>query len=397
MLRMDMRTSALLESRTKKINWLTQDKWEIDGGNFSPDGKQSPGLPTWTATPKFTCMTSLPERLLACRCLKDVNHLGGAESAFTHDGIRLLYYHNGPTSPNDVWIYSIADGKSQQITHSLVAGVRSEDMVEPLLVHYPSRDGKWTISAFFMFPTTCRATGRTRPLFTFTADRLHRRVNSFNRFIQHIVNQGYMVIAPNYRGSTGYGKEFQHANLFDMGGGDLQDVLGRGGLFQADWICRSQEIDSDGRQLRWLFDHDGSDQSSGGLGGGSADRAVRELVHGDRRMKIRCCSSRIWRPWVIRRRTRTLSTIARRYFLWTRSKRRCCCWRAAMIRDALRRKPCRWWTRSRETGGVAEYKIYENEGHGFARVENQIDAYKRVSEFLKARVPPANCGCSLTE
>ena len=51
----------------------------------------------------------------------------------------------------------------------------------------------------------------------------------------------------------------------------------------------------------------------------------------------------------------------------------------------------------KKRGGVAEYKVYENEGHGFARVENQIDAYKRVSEFLKARVPPANCGCSLTE
>src|SRR5436305_11425122 len=50
-------------------------------------------------------------------------------------------------------------------------------------------------------------------------------VDSFNRFIQHIVNQGYMVIAPNYRGSTGYGKAFEDANLFDMGGGDLQDVL----------------------------------------------------------------------------------------------------------------------------------------------------------------------------
>ena len=61
--------------------------------------------------------------------------------------------------------------------------------------------------------------------------RLHSRraevaeVDSFNRFIQHIVNQGYMVIAPNYRGSTGYGKAFEDANLFDMGGGDLQDVL----------------------------------------------------------------------------------------------------------------------------------------------------------------------------
>ena len=51
----------------------------------------------------------------------------------------------------------------------------------------------------------------------------------------------------------------------------------------------------------------------------------------------------------------------------------------------------------KKRGGVAEYKVYENEGHGFARVENQIDAYRRVSDFLKARVPPANCGCSLNE
>src|SRR5437870_8005070 len=53
-----------------------------------------------------------------------------------------------------------------------------------------------------------------------------------------MVNQGYMVIAPNYRGSTGYGKEFQQANLFDMGGGDLQDVLAA-----ADWIKQTGYID----------------------------------------------------------------------------------------------------------------------------------------------------------
>ena len=44
------------------------------------------------------------------------------------------------------------------------------------------------------------------------------------------------MIAPNYRGSTGYGKEFQNANLFDMGGGDLQDVLVCSGMDQADRI-----------------------------------------------------------------------------------------------------------------------------------------------------------------
>jgi dipeptidyl aminopeptidase/acylaminoacyl peptidase len=51
----------------------------------------------------------------------------------------------------------------------------------------------------------------------------------------------------------------------------------------------------------------------------------------------------------------------------------------------------------KKRGGAVEYKIYENEGHGFARVENQIDAYRRVADFLLAHVPPADCACSLTE
>ena len=51
----------------------------------------------------------------------------------------------------------------------------------------------------------------------------------------------------------------------------------------------------------------------------------------------------------------------------------------------------------RKRGGTVDYKIYENEGHGFARVENQIDAYKRVADFLLAHVVPADCGCTVNE
>jgi len=49
----------------------------------------------------------------------------------------------------------------------------------------------------------------------------------------------------------------------------------------------------------------------------------------------------------------------------------------------------------RKRGGVADYKIYEDEGHGFARVENQIDSWNRIADFLKAHVVPADCGCNV--
>src|SRR5258708_15151201 len=50
-------------------------------------------------------------------------------------------------------------------------------------------------------------------------------MNGFHRSVQYLVNNGYVVIAPNYRGSTGYGKDFEERNRFDMGGGDLEDVV----------------------------------------------------------------------------------------------------------------------------------------------------------------------------
>ena len=229
---------GLLNVATKKISWLTQDKWEISGGNFSPDGK----VVTWTANVEGNTdiylhnlasgkTTSLP-------LAKGVNGLGGSESAFTRDGSRLLYHHNGANAPNDAWVYSLGSGKSHQVTHSLVAGVRTEDMVEPYLVHYPSRDGKWTISAFLYVPYNMQRNGQNAAIVYVHGGPTAQTVNSFNRFIQYMANQGYMVIAPNYRGSTGYGKEFQQANLFDMGGGDLQDVLAA-----ADWIKQTGFLD----------------------------------------------------------------------------------------------------------------------------------------------------------
>ena len=88
------------------------------------------------------------------------------------------------------------------------------------------------------FPTTCRATAEHPAIVYVHGGPTAQTMNTFNRFVQYMVNQGYIVIAPNYRGSTGYGKEFQQANLFDMGGGDLQDVLAA-----ADWIKQTGYVD----------------------------------------------------------------------------------------------------------------------------------------------------------
>src|SRR5271157_5076072 len=151
---------GLLDIATKKIDWLTNEKWQITAGTFSPDGKSL----TWTADVDGNTdiyLYDIASRHAEALPLKaGVNTLGGNPHPYSRDGSKLLYYHNGADAPNDAWVYDIASKQSQQVTHSLVAGLRSADMVEPYLVHYPSRDGKWTISALAYVPNNIQGNGK---------------------------------------------------------------------------------------------------------------------------------------------------------------------------------------------------------------------------------------------
>jgi len=54
----------------------------------------------------------------------------------------------------------------------------------------------------------------------------HHRASSGGGFaVQLFAAHGYAVFQPNFRGSTGYGLEFLDADRFDLGGGDMQDIL----------------------------------------------------------------------------------------------------------------------------------------------------------------------------
>jgi dipeptidyl aminopeptidase/acylaminoacyl peptidase len=387
---------GLLNLATRKLDWLTQEQWEIHGGNFSPDGKTI----TWTADVDGNTEIFLHDmasgKTSALPLPKGVNTLGGSESSFTRDGARLLCYHNGPNAPNDAWVYSLATGKSHQVTQSLVAGVRGEDMVEPYLVHYPSRDGKWKISALVYMPYNLPHQPVSPAIVLVHGGPTAQTLNSFNRLVQHLVNQGYIVIAPNYRGSTGYGRDFQHANLFDMGGGDLEDVLAA-----ADWIKQTGYVDP--KKLILLGGSYGGYMTMMGVTKApevwaagvpivpfvnwfteiqNEDPVLQQMdmaTMGDPEKNKALYEDRSPINFIDQIKAPLL-------LLAGGHDPRCPKEETLQVVEAIAKR-----------GGTADYKIYENEGHGFAKVENQIDAYRRVADFLKAHVPPADCGCSLNE
>ena len=378
------------------VTWLTRAKWEIRGHEFSPQGKQVifsanidgnediylQDIPTGESKP-----LPIP---------KGVNEPAGGHSAFSADGSRMLYYHNGPTAPGDLWVYQLASGKSQQLTHSLVGGIRAEDMVEPYLVHYPSRDGKWTISAFLYVPFNMQRNGQNAAIVYIHGGPTSQTMNSFNRFVQFAVNQGYMVLAPNYRGSTGYGKEFQQANLFDMGGGDLQDVLAG-----VDWIKQTGHLDpkkiavmggSYGGYLSMMAVTKAPEVWAAGVPIVPFVNWFTEIENEDpvlQQSDLATMGDPVKNKALYEERSpiNYIDQIKAPLLLLAGGHDpRCPKSETQQVVDAIKKR-----------GGTVDSKVYENEGHGFARVENQIDAYKRVADFLLAHVVPADCSCSLTE
>jgi dipeptidyl aminopeptidase/acylaminoacyl peptidase len=387
---------GLLDITIGNIEWLTNDKWETRSGTFSPDRRAL----CWTSN--VDGQTAIYSYDLASKQTQalplkaGVNTLGGDLRPYSPDGSRLLFYHQGGDSPNDAWTYDLASRQSQPVTHALIGGLRSADMVQPYLVHFPSRDGKFTISAFVYVPNNITPNGKFPAILSIHGGPASQFVDGFDPLIQYVVNQGYLVIAPNYRGSSGYGKEFMYANNRDLGGGDLNDVLDA-----AEWIKKSPFVDpkklvvkgaSYGGYLAMMALTKAPDQWAAGVAIvpfvnwttelANVDPNVRQTdiaIMGDPAENKALYADRSPINFIDRIKAPLL-------LLAGGNDPRCPATEAQQVAAAIKKN-----------GGFVQLKIYENEGHGFSRIETLKDAYQRVSDFLKVRVPSPGCGCSIYE
>lgn len=138
------------------------------------------------------------------------------------DGTRIAYLYGSPTTPNDLWVVSVADGACRQLTRSQIAGV-AERLVMPQKVTYTSYDGL-PINAYLYAPPDAPA--RSCPgILWIHGGPTSQFMDTFQAQVQHFVGQGYALLLPNVRGSSGYGRAFEDLNNGDWGHGDLRDVV----------------------------------------------------------------------------------------------------------------------------------------------------------------------------
>jgi dipeptidyl aminopeptidase/acylaminoacyl peptidase len=126
---------------------------------------------------------------------------------FAPDGKRVVFYYSSATRTKDIILWNLEDGAVHPLTRSGHGGLPVDSFVAPALIHYATFDGR-AIPAWFYQPP---GGGQDLPVVV----RVHSGPESqyrpwFDAVAQYLVNNGYAVLAPNVRGSTGYGKRYSH-------------------------------------------------------------------------------------------------------------------------------------------------------------------------------------------
>lgn len=169
--------------------------------------------------------TSGPERLWKGEAGFALRHW--ARATLSADQRRLAVIREDPTHPPDVYTADLDDTALEwrRLTE-MQSHLKEMETGSHETLRWRSTDGR-EIRGILLKPSNGQA--EPLPLITIvhggpTALYSHSFISSY-LWASMLVSAGYAVFLPNPRGSTGFGKEYAEANLGDMGGMDLQDVL----------------------------------------------------------------------------------------------------------------------------------------------------------------------------
>lgn len=303
---------------------------------------------------------------------------------FSNDQKLMRMYVGGSNAPSDLYTYNFETKEQHQISDVLNKDIDAEDLVTAKVVRFESFDGT-IIPAIYYLPHQASAENKVPAMVWVHGGPGGQTRQGFSSLIQYMVNQGYAVLAVNNRGSSGYGKTFYQMDDKNHGEKDLQDcVEGK------NWLAGQTEIDGDKIGI------------IGGSYGGYMTMAALTYTPEEFAVGVNLFGVTNW--------MRTLKSIppyweSFRESLYkelgdpysadsTRLKRISPLFHTDKVTKPLivlqgAQDPRVLQVESDEiVAGVrknnvpVEYVLFEDEGHGFVKKENQIEANERIVKFL---------------
>jgi dipeptidyl aminopeptidase/acylaminoacyl peptidase len=344
---------------------------------WSPDGRHLAAVRRVGVAAELLVIDAMTGERAAMPPVSTIETL--ASLSWFADSDALCAIAGSPTSADDIWKLPLM-GEPSRLTNVMPAALRAQRMVDPSTIRFASGDGQ-EIEALLFTPHDVKP-GEGRPGLVYVHGGPTWQVErGWLPEIQHLVGAGYTVLAPNFRGSTGYGRDFDRANDQDWGGGDLDDcVAAAAELRRLAWIA-SDRIGIWGGSyggymtLLALGKHPDVFQAGVDLYGSSDEATLWMQSDTPGRRGI---EEEVGVPLLDRERFRAGAPLhyvdrikAPLLMLHGEDDRRVTLAQSEAMRTALDR-----------LGKVFEYHRYPGEPHGFRKIDNWIDVQDKTVDFL---------------
>ena len=231
---------ARLELETGEFTPLVQPSWDVDCATLAPDGRTlayvvneggAGKLYRYDLTANTTHSAPDPADALGVAAMLD------ARLSFSADSRQLAFSFYGATRTSDVYVWNLEADTLTAVTRSSHGGLSPATFTAPELVYYPTFDDL-DISAWFYSPKT-----QTEPvpavMIVHGGPEGQSRPN-LNFLAQYLLQHGYAVLVPNVRGSTGYGNAYSHLDDVEKRMDSVADLA-----YGAQWLASQPGVAED--------------------------------------------------------------------------------------------------------------------------------------------------------
>jgi dipeptidyl aminopeptidase/acylaminoacyl peptidase len=156
-----------------------------------------------------------------------------SEPHWSADDKRLVYQHTDTHNSADLFVVNAAPGsKPVRLSDSMPAEIDRSAFVEPEAVRYPGPDSQ-SVPAWLFVPKNLDRAKKHPAIVWIHGDGINQNYDGWHvqrnyavyySFHQYLLQKGYVVIAPDYRGSIGYGRDWRNGVYMDVGGKDAKDA-----------------------------------------------------------------------------------------------------------------------------------------------------------------------------
>ncbi len=212
---------------------VVQTDWDVWYGYFSKHGKY------FVVGINNDARTELRVYDAATMTPIQLPELGSADITsvtISRDESRMAFYASSARMPRDLFVYDFSGDQPRQLTRSLNANIEPDDLVDGQVVRFASYDGV-EIPGILYKPYQASSEHKVPALVWVHGGPGGQSRVGYYYLIQYLVNHGYAVYAINNRGSSGYGKTFNHMDDRVHGEADLDDcVASKTMLAETGWI-----------------------------------------------------------------------------------------------------------------------------------------------------------------